>query len=61
MSQCQIDEHTSPYGTPHTCFSVDDCQGERYCSPFGWCRGKPFCGALLPDGFYDTPEDACKR
>lgn len=27
----------------HSCISSAECQGDRQCTAFGWCRGKAMC------------------
>ena len=44
--KCKIDEskRESEYGDQkHSCLSNADCRGSRYCTAFGWCRGKSLC------------------
>lgn len=39
-----VDEKTKKVIRPaHACISSKDCQGERQCTSFGWCRGKALC------------------
>ena len=45
QAKCRVDEtKAKKYGSqPHSCISDNECTGMRYCTSFGWCRGKTLC------------------
>lgn len=48
LAKCGIDESKNSKG-PNQCYNSDECDGERTCSPHGWCQGISGCPPIVTD------------